>query len=265
MVAKLAPDDTYFAAAWNDGATVDDVASRLGLSKRLAIQTACRLRKKGLRLKKFGQYNLTAVCDECGIEFKVFRCEVKAGKLWYCSRVCANKNVWRNSRTHGESGTRLHQIWCHMKTRCTCPTSRAYSYYGGRGISVCGEWMASYECFRDWAHANGYATDLELDRIDTNGNYEPGNCRWANRTQQMRNTRKRANAKTSRYKGVSLHRSNGKWKVQVCVPGKPIHRGLFMTEIEAAREYDRIVRIEFGEYAMTNFKEETSCCACPVK
>ena len=126
---------------------------------------------------------------------------------------------------------------------------------------MCQEWIDSYEAFRDWAMPNGYRDDLEIDRRDTNGNYEPINCRWATRTEQMRNTRKRSNAKTSKYKGVSFDKPTRKWQVQVCNPGHPVQRGLFITEIEAAKEYDRIVRLEFGSFAMTNFKEEDKCCA----
>ena len=61
--------------------------------------------------------------------------------------------------------------------------------YGGRGISVCKEWDESYEAFRDWALANGYADGLSIDRIDVDGNYEPPNCRWATNQEQQNNKR----------------------------------------------------------------------------
>lgn len=193
-----------------------------------------------------------AMCQTCDTPFRVFLSTVEDGRGKTCSRQCAKGLI---GRRHGESSTRLHGIWCDMKSRCVCETSKAWEYYGGRGITVCQEWIESYESFRDWAMANGYAATLEIDRRDTNGNYEPSNCRWATRVQQMRNTRKRVNAKTSKYKGVSLHSQNKKWIAQVCgrASKRSSYAGSFRTELEAAREYDRIAIEEFGEFAKLNF------------
>ena len=77
-----------------------------------------------------------------------------------------------------------------MKTRCGNPKVRYFKYYGGRGITVCDEWMHNFEAFHDWAMANGYQEDLSIDRIDVNGNYEPSNCRWATMKEQRANQRK---------------------------------------------------------------------------
>lgn len=195
---------------------------------------------------------LMAACQTCGKEFRTYHCDIKIGKRKFCSRACIPKSA--HYRGHGESNTRLHGIWCHMKTRCKCPTSPAYGYYGGRGIQVCQEWDESYETFRDWALLNGYTESLELDRINVDGNYEPTNCRWATRVQQMRNTRKRKNAKTSKYKGVSKGRGDKKWRSQICLGnGSPLHIGMYETEIEAAVAYDQAARIHFGEYVSLNF------------
>lgn len=76
-----------------------------------------------------------------------------------------------------------------MKDRCRNKNSTPYKNYGGRGINVCDEWANDYGVFRNWAFSNGYANHLSLDRIDNDGNYEPGNCRWATQKEQCRNTR----------------------------------------------------------------------------
>ncbi len=91
--------------------------------------------------------------------------------------------------THGEYKTRLHKIWASMKCRCLNPNHPTYKQYGSRGISIDPEWKSSYVVFRDWAKLNGYADDLELDRIDVNGNYEPTNCRWITHHEQTLNRR----------------------------------------------------------------------------
>lgn len=77
-----------------------------------------------------------------------------------------------------------------MIKRCHKPNFERYSDYGGRGIEVCLEWRNSFENFRDWAMENGYKENLTIDRIDTNGNYEPSNCRWSTYKVQGNNTRR---------------------------------------------------------------------------
>lgn len=92
--------------------------------------------------------------------------------------------------SHGQTGTRLYHIWMGMKARCLCETNKAYSSYGGRGISICKEWADSFEEFHKWAVASGYDDTLIIDRENNDGNYEPSNCRWVTYKVSANNRRK---------------------------------------------------------------------------
>ena len=100
---------------------------------------------------------------------------------------------------------RLNRIYDCMKSRCCNPNVPNYKYYGGRGISICSEWLneekvikgkyihnhsKGWLAFKKWALENGYADNLTLDRIDVNKSYSPGNCRWISHKEQCNNTRK---------------------------------------------------------------------------
>lgn len=95
---------------------------------------------------------------------------------------------------HGEYDTRLYEVWHSMKNRCYCTTNHAYQNYGGRGITVCDEWLNDFVAFKVWAMAHGYDPiaprgKCTLDRIDVNGNYCPDNCRWVTMKVQQNNRR----------------------------------------------------------------------------
>jgi hypothetical protein len=194
-------------------------------------------------------------CKHCS---KVFKDYPSINRV-FCSRPCADAGN-RGGLTHGKSRTRLHATWCSMKSRCSSATSPlAKKYYQEKGIKVCEEWQ-SFEAFESWATSNGYSDDLEIDRKDAGLGYSPDNCRWANRNQQMANKKKanRANA-TSRYKGVQrLARKNGKcvWRAVISINRKPKHLGVFLTEEEAARQYDVHAVQMYGEFASLNFEKE---------
>lgn len=90
--------------------------------------------------------------------------------------------------THGDAGavrTSEYESWVHMRQRCLNPMNARYSYYGGRGITICERW-SSYEHFlADMGRRP--SREYSLDRINNEGNYEPGNCRWATTAEQNAN------------------------------------------------------------------------------
>ena len=97
---------------------------------------------------------------------------------------------------HGEAGnkvrTHLYRTWHGMKSRCNNSNRPHYERYGGRGISICKEWE-KFEPFKEWAYNNGYSPELQIDRINNDGNYSPDNCRWTTPRENSKNTSRTIN------------------------------------------------------------------------
>jgi hypothetical protein len=126
-------------------------------------------------------------CD-CGSEKHLPGKDLVGGKIMSCGCQRTELRFLSQPRLHRRSsGNRTYRIWQAMLGRCRNPNNARAKYYSARGITVCDRWLTFENFFADMGEA---PADRSIDRIDNDGNYEPGNCRWATNTQQMNNTRR---------------------------------------------------------------------------
>jgi hypothetical protein len=163
------------------------------------------------------------------------------------SKIATERNtVHGQNKVGGRTGS--HKSWSSMLQRCEKENHKSYKYYGGRGIKVCDRWKKFENFFEDMGERpNG----MSIDRIDSEKNYEPGNCKWSNRSEQQKNKRPnqaRGNAPigATGFRGVSKNSKNGKYISYIWVSGKSIRLGTFDTPLEAHNAYEEAKNKYFG-------------------
>lgn len=137
---------------------------------------------------KWGYPRWILRCD-CGKEVQVIQNDLRSGRTKSCGclKSEAARRNGKNTATHGMRGNPGYKMWSDMLCRCYKENNIGYRNYGGRGIMVCSQWRDDPAAFI--AYMGPRPPGHSIDRIDVNGNYEPGNVRWATRKEQNRNTR----------------------------------------------------------------------------
>lgn len=193
--------------------------------------------------KRFGTLTVVEYCGMKGDQ-----------SLWRCICDCGNERICqlqylRSSKNpscgcinplekHGMSRSKIYHVWNSMKERCRNQNDKNYHHYGGRGISVCDEWIDpenGFNNFSEWMYSQGYdenksGKEQSIDRIDVNGNYGPSNCRLSTQKEQVNNERR--NLRIT-YKGKTL--TAKQWSEELGIDYKTIRnrikRGLSEEEI----------------------------------
>lgn len=153
---------------------------------RLTVIKDLPSRMSGVSAVKSKRYILCR-CS-CGNEVEIAFESVRGGKVGSCG--CLRKeSIASVNYTHGDYKSVEYKAWAKIKGRCHCETDAKYPIYGGRGIKVCDRWRRSYEAFLEdmGRRPKGKSS---IDRLDVNGDYRPGNCRWSTCTEQANNTRR---------------------------------------------------------------------------
>ena len=150
---------------------------------------------------RFGLYE----CQYCGKHWEVITTKVNMGHTQSCG---CQKN--KQKITHGLGKNKFYKTWYGMLQRCNNPKNSSYKNYGGRGITVCEEWLdvVNFVAWAEATHPN--IEEVTLDRINNDKGYNPENCTWSDKTTQAINQRMKKNNKSG-YVGVRYHSRNKKW------------------------------------------------------
>lgn len=169
---------------------------------------------------------ITKKCKNCAEIIKPYK-NHRQVKRSFCSRYC-----WRISFKNSKNKHPLYSTYRSMLSRCNNKYATQYQNYGGRGIKVCDRWSNSFWSFLEDV-GNKPSLTHTLDRIDNDGNYEPGNVRWATRKQQDNNRKKLTVANKSGYSGICFYKSRNRWRVYTGSGKTRIEHGYYKTLKEA--------------------------------
>ena len=184
--------------------------------------------KKSTKKRIFGLFE----CQYCGKEFETQISNVKSGNTKSCGCLVGEY--------HGMKKHRFYNTYRNMMQRCYTKSNPAYKDYGGRGITVCEEWLDVVK-FIEWCESTcPNEKGISLDRIDNDKGYSPENCRWTDATTQNINQRMRR-TNTSGYVGIHWVESRLKWVSRINVEKKRIWLGDYNTIEEAAQARDNYI------------------------
>lgn len=188
----------------------------------------------------------TCRCD-CGTERYVLQSNLLNGMSASCGCVTTEK-INEFNRTHGETHSAEYATWCRMHTRCSNEKIRDYPNYGGRGIRVCERWSGVDGFIRFLEDMGRRPSALHsIDRIDNDGNYEPGNCRWAKQVMQVMNRRT-----SSLYTHAGETKTIGAWAKHFGLPQTTLRYRLlikkmsFLEAVGKPVERRNLAKIEYG-------------------
>lgn len=224
----------------------DEIKIEKDMTPKLIVETYMKYpAENSTRKYRYGLYE----CQYCGKEFEATTAHIKSGNTKSCG--CQKGGI-----TQGLSHNQFYKTWKSMLHRCNNPKRKDYKYYGGRGITVCEEWLdiTNFIVWAESTHPNieGYT----LDRIDVDGNYEPNNCRWADASTQAINRRIQKN-NISGFVGINWHNGNNKWVAKIKVNKIVIHLGYFNSVQEAVEARDiYIIENSLPHKLSTDYKKE---------
>ena len=206
------------------------------------VDCPSHVKNKSVRYAKFK-------CGFCGDMFITSVASVKIGSTRSCG--CLYK---KSNKTHGMSNSHCASVWGNMKTRCYSKNHNSYRNYGGRGIGVCKSWRESFVSFYEYvSKLDNYGRyKYTLDRIDNDGNYEPGNVRWVSYREQSKTRRSKGE---SGYKGV-IRVSKNSYSARITVKGKGVYLGTAPSAKEAALLRDEyIIKNGLSQYYEIQVKQ----------
>ena len=182
------------------------------------------------RLEIYGLFE----CQYCGKHWESQVRSITGGDTKSCGCQKGGKPL------HGLGTNRFYDTWRNMKNRCTNPSDIGYKNYGGRGITVCEEWLdvANFVAWAEATHPN--VKGVSLDRIDNDKGYSPENCGWSTITAQIINRRLMGN-NTSGQNGIRFYLPTNKWVARITVNKVLKHIGYYETLEEAVLTRDQYI------------------------